>query len=183
MGPDIPAGIRPPMIRNLFRNVDFDNSEEVDLDALDAKLASCLAYWRGLAAGNGLPAWKDVDMVALPSDVLPLVTVVDIDWRHGTVDADALSYRFWGTGHVRAKNIERTGTRVSEHSNRTPVVEAEYLKVIERKQPMAFRKNILIENPMRAVLQTSVRLPLSNDGVRVDNILSASVWDDLKTPG
>ncbi|MGJ3260277.1 MAG: hypothetical protein ACFE0S_11820 [Rhodospirillales bacterium] len=171
------------MNRDLFRNVDFDNSEEVGLDALDAQLAACLAYWRGLGAGGRLPAWKDVDMVALPPDVLPLVTVVDIDWNRGIVDADALAYRFWGTGHVQAKNIERTGSRISEHSNRTPVVEAEYLKVIEHRQPMAFRKNILIEDPLRAVLQTSVRLPLSNDGVRVDNVLSASVWDSIKVLG
>jgi hypothetical protein len=171
------------MNRDLFRNVDFDSSEEIDLDALDALLASCLAYWRGLGNGDRLPAWRDIDMVALPPDVLPLVTVVDIDWSRGTVDADALAYRFWGTGHVRAKNIERTGSRISEHSNRTPVVEAEYLKVIERRQPMAFRKNILIEEPLRAVLQTSVRLPLSNDGVRVDNVLSASVWDNKKVLG
>lgn len=171
------------MSPDLYRDVDFDNSEKIDLDTLDAKLAACLAYWRTLGSPNTLPSWRDIDMVALPPDVLPLVTVVDIDWSRGTVDADALAYRFWGTGHVRAKNIERTGSRISEHSNRTPVVEGEYLKVIEHRQPMAFRKNILIENPLRAVLQTSVRLPLSNDGVRVDNVLSASVWDRIAFPG
>lgn len=59
MESDIPVGIRSPMNRDLFRNVDFDSSEEVGLDALDAQLAACLAYWRGLGAGGRLPLSND----------------------------------------------------------------------------------------------------------------------------
>lgn len=132
-----------------------------------------------MRSGDALPAWKDVDLPAIPSNVLPLVTVVDIDWRHGAIDGDAIRYRYWGTAHVRAKNIERTGQTISEHSSRSHVVTAEYLRVLTERRPIAFVKNIRINEPWHAVVQTSVRLPLSNDGNRVDQVLSASEWTDI----
>lgn len=159
-----------------YRMTDFDNVADVDLAEIGAPLKTCLDYWTSVSDGGGLPSWRSIDLSVLPGDVLPLVTVIDIDWSHGLVGADTFTYRYWGTGHVRAKNIERTGTSVSTHSDRAGIVEAEYLRVIAEKRPLAFRKNIRINEPWRAVTQTSIRLPLSDDGVRVDNVLSASEW-------
>ncbi len=112
--------------------------------------------------------------------IIPLITVVDIEWDHaGPIDGNAMIYRFWGTGHVHAKNVERTGQRLSENSDRIGVVVAEYLRVINEKKPIAFRKNIRINKPTKAAVQTTVRLPLSYDGDRVDGVLSASEWDSI----
>ena len=109
-----------------------------------------------------------------------MLTVVDIDWNcPGSVDGDAMIYRFWGTGHVNAKNVERTGLKLSENSDRVDVVVAEYLRVINEKKPIAFSKYIRINKPTEAALQTTVRLPLSYRGERVDNVLSASEWHSI----
>lgn len=162
-----------------YRNVDFDRTDEVAIGDLSPRLAACVEYWRSLGADGALPSWRDVDLTQIPSDVLPFVTVVDIDWSRGTVDGDAIVYRYWGTGHVRAKNIERTGRAISEHSSRAHVVTAEYLRVLDERRPIAFVKNIRIDEPWHAVVQTTVRLPLSNDGTCVDHVLSASEWADI----
>ncbi|MBO6949716.1 MAG: hypothetical protein JJ855_17180 [Rhodospirillales bacterium] len=162
-----------------FRKIDFDNVADVDLADIGGPLKTCLEYWRSVSGEGGLPSWRGIDLSELPGDVLPLVTVINIDWSRGLVGADSFTYRYWGTGHVRAKNIERTGTTVAEHSDRARIVEAEYLRVIAEKRPIAFRKNIRINEPWRAVTQTSIRLPLSDDGVRVDNVLSASDWASI----
>lgn len=168
---------------DIFRNIDFDHTSDVPLDALSPQLQACLDYWQDVAGGDAMPPWRRIDLSVLPGDVLPLVTVIDIDWGRGVADADAFSYRYWGTGHVRAKNVERTGKLVSEHSDRAHVVASEYLKVIEARRPVAFTKHIRINDPWRAVTQTSIRLPLSNDGVRVDNVFSASEWSPIASGG
>lgn len=165
-----------------YRNTDFDKTTDVDLADLSVPLRACLDYWTSLSGDGHMPAWRSIDLPALPGDVLPLVTVIDIDWSQGRLGADTFRYRYWGTGHVRAKNVERTGELVSEHSDRAHIVEAEYLRVIAEKRPRAFRKNIRINEPWRAVTQTSIRMPLSNDGARVDHVLSASEWQPITLP-
>lgn len=172
------------LIFDIFSHVDFDRTDEIAIETLSPLLRSCLDYWLEIRGNRRYPAWRDVDMIQLPSSTLPLVTVIDVLWDLGPpINADKMRYRFWGTGHVNAKKIERTGTLVSEHSNRVSVVAREYLSVIETGEPKAFAKNIRIDKSqhvLRAVRQSTIRLPLSNDGARVDHVMSASEWQDLR---
>lgn len=164
----------------LHSTLDFRSSTEVDLEALSLDLAICLQVWEDMKVEGRMPSWHDVSLLDFPTRVIPLIAVIDVDWdRPGPVDGDAMEYRFWGTGHVYAKNIERTGMKLTEMSDRADVVVGEYLRVINEKKPVAFRKYIRINKPTQACLQTTVRLPLSNDGNRVDGVLSASEWEPL----
>lgn len=165
---------------DLHKNIDFQQSIEVDLQTLSADLTTFIRIWENMFVQGKLPSWSDVDLLDFPMKIIPLITVVDIEWDHsGSVDGDAMIYRFWGTGHVNAKNIERTGLRLSENSDREDVVVAEYLRVINEKKPIAFRKYIRINKPTEAALQTTVRLPLSYGGDRIDSVLSASEWNSI----
>lgn len=164
----------------MYNNLDFKQSIEVDLHALSADLKTFIRIWENMFFQDKLPSWTDVNLLDFPTRIIPMITVVDIDWDHaGPIDGDAMIYRFWGTGHVTAKNVERTGLRLSENSNRVDVVVAEYLRVVNEKKPIAFSKYIRINKPTEAALQTTVRLPLSYGGNRVDGVLSASEWDSI----
>ncbi len=169
------------MIGNMYKNLDFKQSIEVDLQTLSADLTAFMRIWENMFVQDRLPSWTNVNLLDFPTRIIPMLTVVDIDWDHsGSVDGDAMTYRFWGTGHVIAKNVERTGHKLSENSDRVDVVVAEYLRVINEKRPIAFRKYIQINKPTEAALQTTVRLPLSYGGDRVDNVLSASEWNSIE---
>lgn len=164
----------------LHANLDFRHSAEVDLQALSDDLTLCLHIWENLGVEGELPSWREVNLLDFPTRIIPLIAVVDIDWNcAGPLDGNAMEYRFWGTGHVNAKNVERTGMKLTEKSDRADVVVSEYLRVVNEKKPIAFRKYIRINKPTEASIQTTVRLPLSNDGNRVDGVLSASEWDPI----
>lgn len=127
-----------------------------------------------------MPPWSDIELLDFPAKLIPLITVVDINWDQAEpINGDAMIYRYWGTGHVEAKNIERTGLRLSEQSDRVDLVVAEYLKVISEKKPFAFRKYIRINKSTEAALQTTIRLPLSYGGNRADGVISVSEWANI----
>ncbi len=164
-----------------YQNVRFDVVESLQLDDLTGALADCFTFWQDICGACRMPAWRDVDMSEMPPTLPPHVAVIDVDWSAGEhITADRLRYRYWGTKQVEMKKVERTGTRVSEHHNRTDLVMAEYQAVIDERRPMAFQKNIRVADPFHAAFQRTVRLPLSNDGERVDNIMIASNWEPLK---
>lgn len=165
------------MVLDPYHGIDFDKSTEIALGDLSDALNFCLGYWTDIKGERTFPSWSHVDLSCMPSKILPLITVADVTWQNADIPGgDDMIYRFWGTGHVRAKNVERTGKTIASHAQRKPVVVAEYQRVIRERRPIAFMKNIRVENPDRAVLQTTLRLPLSRDGERVDCVMSASEW-------
>lgn len=165
---------------DIFHNVRFDQSDEVELESLSEPLKQCLDYWKSLCSDGALPSWKQFDLMSLPSEIIPLVAVIDVKWGDKeAVSADDMVYRFWGTGHVNAKNIERTGNKLSEQSGRTAIVEKEYQKVIYEKRPVAYKKHIRVNKPLDAITQVTVRLPLSDDGQKINHVVSASEWHDI----
>ncbi len=164
----------------LHKNLNFNQSIEIDLQTLSFDLKTCLNIWESLFVRDSLPSWSDIELLDFPTKLIPLITVVDIAWDQAEpINGDVMVYRYWGTGHVEAKNIERTGLRLSQQSDRVDVVVAEYLKVINEKKPFAYRKYIRVNKPTEAALQTTVRLPLSYDGNRVDGVISVSEWADI----
>ena len=103
----------------MYKNLDFKQSIEVDLQTLSADLTAFIRIWENMFVQDRLPSWTNVNLLDFPTSIIPMLTVVDIDWDHsGSVDGDAMTYRFWGTGHVNAKNVERTGLKLSENSDR-----------------------------------------------------------------
>ena len=150
-------------------------SSEVPIEELDdPALLDFLAYWERLRGEHWAPSWAAFDLLGLDLAAIPRVAVVDV-----LRDPLDFKYRFWGTAHVQNKGVELTGKRLGAAPRLrggTPV--EEYTAVAEQKRPLASRAVIsLAESERRLPFdQAMLRLPLSNDGDRVDHVISMASW-------
>lgn len=145
------------------------------------QLVPCLDIWNEIKGDRDAPSFVDDVLSKLPTKLIPYATIVDVLSPPGTpITSDKLVYRFWGTGHVRARNIERTGQSVSEHpESYAGTVTDEYRQVIESRHPIAFKKYINLDKPFNAVELFALRLPLASDGENVDKVLSVIHWTPI----
>lgn len=154
----------------------YEESREVPLADLSDFLRQGLDYWQSVKGDRLAPSWADFDLLALPPALIPFVIVVDIKEPLMTS-----VYRFWGTGHVDAKGIDRTGAAIGGHPHgRSEVVVAEYAQVLQRGGPMAFCRDVRLPDPRPVLTQISLRLPLSSDGRSFDHMVSCCDWLSLK---
>lgn len=142
-------------------------------DLEPAEFQESLTYWNSLRGERFAPGWRDFDLMRLSSKIIPYFTVVD-------VERDPLDfiYRFWGTRHVEAKGRELTGKSV--RALRPPeVAEAifeQYRQVVEARAPMAFLHRIHGAGMQLPLMQTTLRMPLSNDRATIDKVVCYSDW-------
>ena len=136
--------------------------------------STIVALWNQKREGDRLPAWSDFELMDL-KEWWGWLTVLDqlkpdgSDWK----------YRLWGTEVARLTGHEMTGKTLRQQQSN--IVEFshyndqdfEHLKVLTDQ-----RKIGLLEGPVKFELETFnwvsiIRLPLSDDGFRIDKFLSA----------
>ena len=110
---------------------------EIALDALssDHTFQAVYDYWHELRGARVMPSWSDVDMMALPLEVVPWCSVIDV--VEGGRD---FVVRFWGTERVRLQAMDYTGRSVTDFQ--PPAVSRkvweELSQVVEAGAPMLF---------------------------------------------
>lgn len=120
------------------------------------------------------PTWRQFDMMKLSPDILPMMTIVDVEPQ--PLD---FVYRFWGTGLVYLINEEHTGRKVTELRpvDRAVIYFAELAMVHETGLPKAFTHNQRTVDLSMPLATVTLRLPLSEDGGTVDKIVSYSSFE------
>lgn len=127
-----------------------------------------LDYWNALRGEAFAPRWRDFNIVELPPQVRGGLVVLDYDPAKND-----FRVRFWGVDLWDIFGIDITGAWLSdvEHSG----VMTQFLKfgadIINTKAPQKIinrAKNATGETVLYPVL----RLPLSDDGVRVDKVVT-----------
>lgn len=150
----------------------------VSLEEIETpEIAAFVAFWESLKGSRFAPSWEDFRLVDLPAEVIPRIVVVD-------VLRDPLDFlvRFWGTGHVDRKGIDKTGKKVSEtRDQRGWRVYDEYAWVVRERKPLASVDTVDLRdyNELLPFTQRVVRLPLSSDGETVDKVVSLAEWDKV----
>jgi len=135
-----------------------------------------LAYWDSLRGAAFAPGWKQFELWALPPAIIPYITVVD-------VHRDPLDFvcRFFGTGQTNRKGIDWTGKSLQSFPvQRGPSAFDEYRWVVDNKRPLTISDMVVFENAYSNRVpfeQHSLRLPLSDDGQEVTQIVSLAIWD------
>jgi hypothetical protein len=128
-------------------------------------------YWSAKrdAAGTIAPAWPDINLLDLPTELLPKICVVDVQQ-----DPLDFTYRYWGTAITSLHHYDLSGKSV--HSLTPPeyaqCIWDQYSVVCSTMQPQTF----IIEIPLDSGYFTfyiALRLPLSSDGKTIDKILAA----------
>lgn len=158
-------------VRYTHLPIDFPDFKEIDVVA---------QHWRSVKGDRVAPKWSDIDLISLPSDLLPRICAVDV--THDPLD---FVYRFWGTDITNMHKYDLTGKSIS---NLTPTSYAQclmeqYRHVQETAEPCGY----LTEIPLEAGYDTyyaAIRLPLSSDGKTIDGVISAEEYgeqrDELK---
>lgn len=128
-------------------------------------------WWNAARGERIAPAWSEFDWSAIPPAIIPHMGVVDV--RRDPVD---FVYRFWGSAHVSAHAQELTGKSVREMR---PAEEAEsvftqYRETLLAREPRLYVNSIRAAGSHTELTETSLRLPFSNDGVEVHQILAFS---------
>lgn len=140
------------------------DKEFLDLAGLDdPDLMTVFKYWDRVRRGRVGPPVGEFRLETLPPGIIPSIAVVDflgppIDFR----------YRFFGSHMVEVAGQELTGKRyVADNIKGFGFVNAEvFPAMIERRAPIYSRTRWISVKDLKFTT-TSIRLPLSQDGVAV----------------
>jgi hypothetical protein len=150
------------------------DAAELRLDdpGLDADLRLALDYWQQKRGGRLAPMRADIDPVEIAS-LLPRVMLVD-------VSTDPLDFRFRlaGTGIFKIHGAELTNKRALDleppvYAN---LVHRLFCDALTRRGPIAHR--LLIECVTRRSAYTRIILPLSEDGLEINRLMTVESYAD-----
>ncbi len=140
-------------------------------------LSQAIEAWHGWRHERAMPAWTDVNLLDIPHPSLKMTLVLDIHY-----DPLKFHYRFWGTGLTRIHGLDLTGKTTNElpWPDFRALTEQAYRRVMQDRSPWLYVGEYI--KPYDAVGEEYVlRLPLSNDGERVDGIISVVEQIDSTT--
>lgn len=145
---------------------------EISCNALkDDPLWDVFELWKQWAGERNAPTWSEVDMMALPPEIIPQSVVVDV------VDGgEDFKYRFWGTGYADHYGIDETGHLLS-HSIGPSFIKATFKQlqdVIAQQRPIAYEVSISTTLTNTTQKKINLRLPIEDTTGRVTKIMTAS---------
>ncbi len=149
------------MSKNITKKIEKDT-------ALPSTLKVVFEMWNALPRQPDLPLSSGFSLEYIPSKLLPWSVLVD-------VHDDPLDFqlRFWGTARTNLIGAEMTGKFLSDiasNAMREGNYE-EYKEVCRNRQAVLCQTPILRRSGIYST-RTSMRLPLSRDGVHVSQIYS-----------
>lgn len=130
-------------------------------------------YWLKLKGKNQSPAWRQWDWFELPTQMIPYFLVVDV--RYDPLD---FVYRFWGTASTDLHGKDFTNLSISaiRSAGTFETTRAQYLEVVECHEAVGSEYMIQAGENGLPYVQTSLRMPFSNDGERVTQIATYVDW-------
>ena len=150
----------------------------LDINAGGGDVRRLLDYWESLRGDTFAPAWPAFDWADVPPAFIPHMGIVDV-----VADPLDFVYRFWGTAHADVLDQEMTGRSVREM---VPKEEGEsvfrqYQETLEAGKPMLFENRLTFGEYARPIIETSLRLPFSDDGDAISHLMAFSdLREDFK---
>jgi len=156
---------------------------DLSVDNLPVGLHNVLVYWQGLGGEDPGCSWNSFDLLSIPAYLLPTTMVIDV-----FPDMDQNRYRFWGSRMTAIHGRDMTG--LSPYAIHPPelsqALRRRHEKTMHEGKPSA---DIFQFEQSSGIIHRhfSLRLPLSNDGQAVHQIvvvvdLSAEASDYMKSP-
>jgi hypothetical protein len=133
-------------------------------------------YWLAKCGERRMPARSDIDPVEMPRGLLPGINLVDV-----VSDERQYVYRLVGTGDVEVRGQDPTGKSVLEGFFGPSADDALacYDQVVATRAPFLDAVPFIAPSG-RHVMEETIFLPLSEDGVNVNKILVFSYSRDHK---
>lgn len=147
----------------------FCESTESSVDEIvTADVRKAVGYWNEWRGDRAFPSWSSFDLRSAPVDIVPRSLIVDV-----IDDGVDFRYRFFGTWLSQIHHMDMTGKCVTEFTNPTyrEMILAHYRTVIAERGVRVFFIDIP-QNESFSFRSETIRLPLSEDGERIDRIMS-----------
>ncbi|MEQ8664976.1 MAG: hypothetical protein RIC16_04560 [Rhodospirillales bacterium] len=159
----------------------------LDVDAAaTGEYASIAALWQSKLNGPRLPAWRDFDLMDF-REWWGYLAVYDVVRR----DPLDLWCRLWGTNLVRFHGLEVTGANLSDpdagmygDSSMFDDDDVEFFDYLIDEGMIGLCRGAMTWQEREHMRVSALRLPLADDGARVDRILGVSQYylDDRGGP-
>jgi len=133
-----------------------------------------IQYWEKRRGTAFAPPWHAVDLLEFPSELLPYCIVVDLHEAD-----DKVSYRYFGSGIAELHGFEltnRTSDSIEPPELRDHIIR-QYRSVAEAREPQFFATELVVKRDIK-LQHFMLRLPLSNDGKAVTNIITFENFED-----
>jgi len=144
------------------------------VDGLDPKLSVLLDHWNSIRVEAFAPPWAAFDWDSVPPSLIPHCAVVDVQQNPLN-----FVYRFWGTGRAALQGGDITGKSVLQFMPAAIAQKAmsEYLTVLDARAPIR-----IDTSGLKNLVDTEhdyqfLRLPFSDDGKDIHQILSVGSYD------
>jgi PAS domain len=139
----------------------------------DPRLQGALDYWRRKSGGKLLPSRADIDPIDIPT-LLPHVMLVEV------LSSGRYRYRLIGTENTEAQGVHATGRYLDEVLP-GPEYKAHVLGLYDEcvRSRRALYSECLFISPQDRTPERHIKvvfLPLSEDGLTVNQILVAQVY-------
>jgi hypothetical protein len=146
---------------------------EIGCEHLPPELTVIHEYWEDLRGDSFAPSWREFDLMQLPASVIPDTHVFDVI----SPDDGLFRCRFWGTHVTDLYQQELTGNTIKNllPENVANVAYANFKLMLDSKSPTAYQSNISTRHD-RDKLMHVLRVPLSNDGTNVDQIVTSVTY-------
>lgn len=141
------------------------------LDAMNSELLlEAYQTWQGWCGARRAPTWRDVDLIAFPPALLPLMTVVDV-----LDNGDDYRYRYWGSQLTGLFGRDETGSLLSAHgvSRSGEIRMLQFSQVVREAQPTLF-VTAFMKTQQVAAEKINLRLPVCDVPDLVSKIITLS---------
>ena len=154
-----------------------------NLDCRNAVIRAALEYWRSILSSRAMPAPEDLDPLLIPRNVLPHVTLLDIEYE----PRKRFRWRLIGTAITELLNRDLTGRYWDETftDDEINIFAAAVDYVLKTGAPLRFTAKGHVAG--KEIYDAEhIYLPLSRDGERIDRLFGVSVFEPryplTKTP-
>jgi len=142
-----------------------------------ADARTVLKAWNNIRGTQFAPFWRDFNWTGIANNIVPHCGVVDV-----IEDPFDFVYRFWGSAHVRAhgQDLTKKSVRKMRPQAEADSVVEQYERTLEERKPLLFVNKIIAGPYERPMIETSLRLPFTQDGKSVSQIFAYSdIREDL----
>ena len=140
------------------------------------ELSSVYRYWQDKRGERFAPSWADINLLDIPSAIIPRICVVNV-----SADKGDFTYRFWGTTITDMHHYDLSGKSVHhlKPARYAKNIFRQYQTVLDIKRSQGFLTEMPLESGMFTYYAT-IRMPLSSDGENINMIMCAEDYGESR---
>ncbi len=167
---------KPAVSTDVFDTIRYQSlTVPATREILQGELKDLFDYWTTLRGIRGIPPWSAFEWARVPARLVQQCAVVEV--RRHPLD---FVYIHWGVGRTIMQGANYTGKSVREFRPKRIAEKAihEYAEAMTQRTAICVRTERLESDQSPAFDYQFLRLPFSDDGSDVHQILGVGLYDE-----